>query len=201
MLFFREHVMDIHLAVGYPPILKKLNKLVCTSSEPFDEYVLRHLLLSTLDESRYKKFIKEKELNYVLTTEKGTRWRVNLHMQMGKTEGVFRLIPAQINTPSLLGLPSVVDQLLLNKNGLIMIAGRTGSGKSTTLAGMVEFLNNKRDGIIISIEDPVEYVHNNKLCFIKQREIGRDTHSFYTAAKNALRQNPDVLVVGEILDQ
>jgi len=195
-----NNVMDIHLVVGYPPIKKKLGKLFVTEGAPFDEYELRNLLLAMLDDERYAKFIKTKELNMVLTTRKGTRFRVNLHVQQGKIEGTFRLIPTQIGPPSNLGLPGVVEGLLLHRNGLILEAGSTGSGKTTTLASMVDVLNNKSNGIVISIEDPVEYIHVNRNCIIKQREVGRDTLSFSSAAKNALRQNPDVLIVGEILD-
>jgi twitching motility protein PilT len=93
-----------------------------------------------------------------------------------------------------------VEKLLNNANGLLLVAGRTGAGKTTTLASMVDLLNNKRESIIISIEKPIEYIHTNKKCLIKQREVGKDTDSFYAAAKNALRQNPDVLVIGEILE-
>ncbi len=195
-----ENVMDIHFIVDYPPVVKKVGKLVVEEGVPFDEYTLKCLLLSMLDEDRYKKFITTKEVNFIFTSQKGIRFRVNLHVQRGKTEGVFRIIPANIRSPLQLGLPNTVESLLDNDKGLILISGRTGSGKTTTLAAMVEYINNKRDAIIVCVEDPIEYIHVNNKAFIKQREIGRDTLSFYNAAKNALRQNPDVLVIGEILD-
>ncbi len=194
-----ENVVDIHLVSGYAPIKKKLGKLIIEEGEKFDEYILKHLLLAMLDGDRYVKFMQNKEFNFVLTTRKGRRFRVNLHIQQGKVEGAFRLIPAQIEAPSSLGLPVSVENLLLNKSGLILVSGRTGSGKTTTLALMIEFVNSKRGGIVVCIEEPIEYVHVNKHCIIKQREVGRDTLSFSNAAKNALRQNPDILVVGEIL--
>lgn len=195
-----DNVMDVHLAVGYPPIIKKATKLLTYDSPPFTEYELQNLLLGMLDEYRYSKFMKEKELNFIWATQSGTRFRVNLHFQQTKIEGVFRKIPAKIGAPSDLGLPPAAEELLSNTRGLILIAGRTGSGKTTTLASMVEYINNRRNSIIVCIEEPIEYLHENKGCIIKQREVGRDTLSFYNAAKNALRQNPDVLVVGEILD-
>ncbi|MCG2712010.1 MAG: PilT/PilU family type 4a pilus ATPase [Candidatus Omnitrophica bacterium] len=195
-----ENVVDIHLVSGYAPIKKKLGKLIVEEGEPFDEYILKYLLLAMLDGDRYIKFMRNKEFNFVLTTRKGRRFRVNLHIQQGKIEGAFRVIPAQIDAPSSLGLPVSVENLLLNKSGLILVSGRTGSGKTTTLASMIEFINNKRSGIIVCIEEPIEYVYVNRHCIIKQREVGRDTLSFSNAAKNALRQNPDILVVGEILD-
>ncbi len=195
-----ENVMDIHLIVDYPPVVKKVGKLVITKGNPFDEYILRCLLLSMLDEDRYKKFITTKEINFIFTSKRGVRFRVNLHVQRGKIEGVFRIIPGNVRSPLQLGLPESAESLLDNDKGLILISGRTGSGKTTTLAAMVEYINNKRDAIIVCIEDPIEYIHINNKSIIKQREIGRDTLSFYNATKNALRQNPDVLVIGEILD-
>jgi twitching motility protein PilT len=193
-------VVDIHLVVGYPAILKKIGKFEITKAEPFTENVLKGLLLNILDDDRYRKFMRDKEINFIFFYKEGVRFRVNLHIQRGNIEGTFRLIPTEIQFPHELGFPYVVEQLLDNKRGLILVAGRTGSGKTTTLASMVQCLNHKRQGIIICIEDPVEYVHSNKKCIIKQREVGRDTLSFSNAAKNALRQNPDVLVIGEILD-
>ncbi|MDP2923690.1 MAG: PilT/PilU family type 4a pilus ATPase [Candidatus Omnitrophota bacterium] len=193
-----ENAIDMHLVAGYPPIIKRVGKLE-QEGEPLDEYTLRSLLVNILDEERYAKFMRDKDINFVFNYQ-DKRLRTNIHFQQGKVEGVFRMLPSQIKSPSQLGLPPVVERLLENKKGLLLVAGRTGSGKTTTLASMVEALNNERDGIIICIEDPIEYVHVNKKCIIKQREVGRDTISFASAVKNALRQNPDVLVIGEILD-
>jgi len=193
-------VVDIHFVSDYPPILKKIGGMTLTHGEPLKASILGSLLVNILDDERYKEFVKEKEVNFVFFYREGIRFRVNLHVQRDKVEGVFRLIPTQIKLPTQLGLPPVAESLIENKKGLILVAGRTGSGKSTTLASMIELLNSKRKGIIITIEKPIEYMHSNKECFIKQREVGRDTLSFSTAAKNALRQNPDVLLIGEILD-
>lgn len=195
-----EDVVDINFVVGYPPILKKIGKLEITEGEPFTADVLKSLLLNILDEDRCREFMEEKEANFVFSYKEGIRFRVNLHVQQSKIEGVFRLIPSRISLPHQIGFPSVVEELIENKRGLVLVAGRTGSGKSTTLASMIEFLNSKRKGIIVCIEKPIEYIHVNKQCIIKQREVGRDTLSFSNAAKNALRQNPDVLLIGEILD-
>ena len=197
-----EDIADIHFVAGYPPIIKKKGKLSILKGEPFGENILKGLLFNILDDDRYKKFMQEKEMNLVFLYKEGTMFRVNLHFQQGKVEGVFRLIPTEIQLPHELGLPAVVERLMMdNKKGLILIAGRTGSGKTTTLASMVELLNNKIVGLIMCIENPIEYIHINKTCIIKQREIGKDTLSFSSAAKNALRQSPDVIVIGEILDR
>ncbi len=195
-----DGVVDINFIAGFPPVIKKIGSLVQEHSEALGEYILKCLLFSILDKERYKKFIAEKELNFVYTHSEKARFRVNLHMQRGRVEATFRLIPPNVKSPCELGLPPVVEKLLENKKGLILVAGRTGSGKTTTIASMVDFLNHTRGGIIVTIEDPVEYIHTNNKCIIKQREVGRDTLSFSAAAKNALRQNPDVLVIGEILD-
>lgn len=196
-----KDIVDINFVVGYPPIIKKMGKLEIMKGKPFSKDVLESLLFNVLDDNRYRKFAEEKEINFVFYYKEGLRFRVNLHIQQGKVEGVFRMIPFRINLPHQLGLPLVVEEMMENKRGLILVAGRTGSGKTTTLASMIELLNNKRKGIIICIEKPIEYIHINKQCIIKQRDVGTDTLSFSNAAKNALRQNPDMLLIGEILDE
>jgi len=194
-----ENVVDIHFVGGYPPIVKKFNKLVPLDMEPLSKEKVRSLLLNILDDYQYRIFKQQKEINFIFSY-KDARFRVNLHFQQGNVEGTFRVVPSEIKTLKELRLPPIVEEFLNNKKGLILVAGRTGSGKTTTLASMVEYLNTTREGIIICIEDPIEYVHTNKRCIIKQREVGKDTLSFFNAAKNALRQNPDILVIGEILD-
>jgi len=196
-----ENVSDIHFVCGYPPMLKKMGKLQAAEMAPFSGHSLRILLLSMLDAEQYEKFLKNKESNFIFDYREKNRFRVNFHVQRHKVEGVFRVIPENIGLPHQLGLPEVVEKILENKKGLILAGGRTGAGKSTTLASMVELLNNKTMGVIIFIEDPIEYIHTNNKCIIKQREAGNDTLSFANAARNALRQNPDILVIGEILDK
>ena len=195
-----EKVVDIHFVAGYPPIIKKIGSLEIMNTEPLGKEALQTALLDPLNEKQYRKFINEKEYNFVFNHRGKNRFRANIHIQRGKVEGTFRLIPSESKVPSQLGLPSVVEKFLENTRGLILVAGRTGAGKTTTLASMVEFINKRKQNIIITIEDPVEYLHKDIKSIIKQREVGRDTLSFSNAAKNALRQNPDVLVIGEILD-
>jgi twitching motility protein PilT len=195
-----DGVIDLSFSVGYPPIVKKASSFSIVEFPPFDEYTLRTLLLSMLDQHAYRKFIIEKECDFIYPHQSGVRLRVNLYFQRGTVEAMFRVIPPEIRLPSVLGLPVGVESLLQHKRGLILISGRTGSGKSTTMASMVEFINRHRQGIIFTVESPIEYLFNNQKAIIKQREVGKDTNSFYNAAKSALRQNPDVLVVGEIRD-
>jgi len=193
-------VVDISFSVGYPPIIKKLGSFSIAEYRPFDEYTLRTLLFSMLDADAYKKFNEEKEFNFIYPHLSGVRLRVNMYFQRGMVEAMFRVIPPEIKQPTELGLPSGVETLLYNKKGLILVSGRAGSGKSTTSAGMVEFLNRHRQAIIFTVEDPIEYVFKNQKSIIKQREVGKDTNSFFNATKSALRQNPDVLLIGEIRD-
>jgi twitching motility protein PilT len=195
-----DNVMDIHFMAGYPIIVKKSGELKSVG-DPLDEYTIRSLLLNLLDDNGYAKFMKEKDVNFILSY-KEKRLRINMHFQQGKVEAVCRIINSKIPTPTQLGLPVIVERLIKNHpKGLILIAGRTGSGKTTTLAAMVGFLSKIVSGVIISIEDPIEYIQEKGKCIIKQRELGRDTISYASAIRNALRQNPDVLIIGEILDR
>ncbi|MCK4809365.1 MAG: PilT/PilU family type 4a pilus ATPase [Candidatus Omnitrophica bacterium] len=192
-------VLDIHFLADYFLMVKKFGHVIPVQEERLSKEIVQGLLLSILTDHQYKVFTEAREINFIFT-HKDIRFRVNLHFQQGKIEGIFRIIPPKIKTLKELGLPPIVRNFLTHKKGLIMVAGRTGSGKTTTLASMVEYLNDIRDGVLLCIEDPVEYIHTNKKCIIKQREVGKDTLSFYNAAKNALRQNPDVLIIGEIID-
>jgi twitching motility protein PilT len=194
-----DNVMDIHFMVGYPITLKRMGKLK-TVGRVLDEYTIKNLLLNLLDEDSYANFIKLKELNFI-TTYKDKRLRFNMHFQKGKIEAICRIVNSKIPTPSQLGLPPTVESLIKNHTkGLIIIAGRTGSGKTTSLASLISYLSKIISGVIISIEDPIEYIHEKNQCIIKQRELGRDTLSYASALRNALRQNPDVLIIGETLD-
>jgi len=196
-----QDVVDIHLVAGYPPIIKKGGELSILKGECITETILKTMLFNLLDNEGCKAFIEEKETNFVFHYKDDIRFRVNLHIQQGKVEAALRLIPSKILLPHQLDLPISVEHLIMeNTSGLILVAGKTGSGKSTTMASMVEFLNNKKMNMVITIEKPIEYIYTNKTCIIKQREVGRDTLSFSNAAKNALRQSPDVLIIGEILD-
>jgi pilus retraction protein PilT len=194
-----ENVMDIHFMAGYPIILKQIGKLK-TVGKVLDEYTIKNLLVNLLDDVNYARFMKVKDINFILPY-KDKRLRFNLHFQQGKIEAVCRIVNSKIPTPSQLGLPPVTEALIKNySKGLILIAGRTGAGKTTTLASLIGYLNKMINGVIISIEDPVEYLQEKGQCIIKQRELGRDTYSYASALRNALRQNPDVLIIGEVLD-
>jgi pilus retraction protein PilT len=194
-----NNVMDIHFMAGYPLILKRIGKLT-TVGKILDEYTIKNLLLNLLDDVSYAKFMRSKDINFILTY-KEKRLRFNMHFQQGKIEAVCRIVNVKIPTPTQLGLPPITESLIKNyTKGLILIAGRTGAGKTTTLASLISYLSKIINGVIISIEDPVEYIQEKGQCIIKQRELGRDTLSYASALRNALRQNPDVLIIGEVLD-
>lgn len=194
-----EGIVDLHFVGNYPLLAKKQDKVIPLDREVLSKEAIRGLLMNLLTDSQYQMFQKEREMNLIFS-HKDVRFRVNLHFQQGNIEGIFRVIPPKIKQLRDLGLPSVCETFLNANKGLIIIAGRTGSGKTTTLAAMIDFVNSNREGIILCIEDPTEYVHKNKKCIIKQREVGKDTHSYLNASKSALRQSPDILVIGEIRD-
>ena len=146
------------------------------------------------------RFETELELDLSLYIPNISRFRVNVHLQRGNVEAAFRVIPSKIKTVEELGLPDVVSDLARKPNGLVLATGPTGMGKSTTLSAMVDLINSERRALIISIEDPIEYVHANKKSIVKQREVGSDTKTFSNALKHALRQDPDVILVGEMRD-
>lgn len=193
-------VVDINFLVGYSPVVKKMSGLEVSSIPMYDAHTLKVMLLSTLDDEATAKFMSEKEANYILPHSSGNRFRVNLHFQRGNVEAVLRVIPPELKTTIDLGLPETVNTMLDHSAGLVVVSGRAGSGKSTTMAAMVDYLNSKRQGLIVTIEDPIEFIFKNKQCIIKQREVSKDTLSFFNGAKNSLKQNPDVLVIGEIQD-
>jgi twitching motility protein PilT len=195
-----ENVMDIHFMAGQPIVLKRMGKLISVG-KALDEFTIKNLLLNLLDNESYERFMKVKDINFILTY-KEKRLRFNMHFQQGRVEAVCRIVNSKIPTPSQLGLPPVTERLLKqNSRGLILISGRTGSGKTTTLASFISYLSKIINGVIISIEDPIEYIQEKSHCIIKQRELGDDTVSYASALRNALRQNPDVLIIGETLDK
>jgi twitching motility protein PilT len=191
---------DLHLKVGRPPLLRIKGELLPSEYPPIKRDEMRDLLLPMLTEIQIKKLESERELDFSIQIEGLARFRGNLLFQMGNLGAVFRAIPGEIKTVDQLGLPQVLKELVFRNQGIILVTGPTGSGKSTTLAGMIDYLNENRSHHIITIEDPIEFVHQDKRCAINQREIGQDTRSFSEALRRALRQDPDVILVGEMRD-
>jgi twitching motility protein PilT len=191
---------DLHLTYGMPPLLRIDGDLSPMSLGILSQEELKKIIYGLLTDSQKIQFEEEKELDFSLALTGLDRFRVNVHIQRGSVEAAFRRIPLFIPTIDELNLPPIVASLARKINGLVLVTGPTGMGKSTTLAAMVQLINNERRNMITCIEDPIEFLHPNKKSVIKQREVARDTHSFPEALKRCLRQDPDVIVVGEMRD-
>ncbi len=191
---------DLHLTFDTPPILRIDGDLVSTDREPLTKDQLKKIIYGVLSDRQKEKFEQDRELDFSLALSGMDRYRVNVHIQRGSVEAAFRRIPLFIPNMEELGLPPVLADLARKRNGLVLITGPTGTGKTTTLASIINLINEERKELIIMIEDPIEYVHFNKKSVIKQREVFSDTHSFAEALKRCLRQDPDVIVVGEMRD-
>jgi len=200
-LAMRRNASDIHLTVKSPPILRIYGNLVILNSlDTFTKDSLKNFIYSILTDTQKERFEREKELDFSFAPQGFDRFRVNVHLQRGNVEAAFRRIPMDIPAISKLGLPQIAEEFARKANGLVLVTGPTGMGKSTTLAAMVDLINQERQCVIISIEDPIEFIYDNKKSIIKQREVYSDTHSFPESLKRALRQDPDVIVVGEMRD-
>lgn len=191
---------DLHLSSWAPACARINGHIIPVNQEILDPAVVRDLILDTLTESQRSTLEQELELDYALQVEGIGRFRGNVHMARGHTEAAFRFISQEIPALETLGHHSAVHEFCAKRSGLVLVTGITGSGKSTTLASMVRRISETRNGVIITLEDPIEFVHEHRSCLIKQREVGNDTRSFPTALKQALRQDPDVIVVSELRD-
>jgi len=191
---------DLHLKVGRPPLMRLKGDLLPTDYPVISKKEIEELLMPLLTDAQKKKFENEKELDFSYLIEGVARFRGNIFYQLGNLGAVFRAIPVKAKTLDELGIPPVLKELAFRNNGIILVTGPTGSGKSTTLAALVEYLNENVHSHIITIEDPIEFVHTDKKCTINQREVGADTRSFCDALKRALRQDPDIILVGEMRD-
>jgi twitching motility protein PilT len=191
---------DLHVTTGSPPQLRIDGKLVPLKTPPLSPVDTKQLCYSILTDAQKHKFEEESELDLSFGVKGLSRFRANIFMQRGAVAGAFRTIPFKILTFQELGLPPIVSELAKKPRGLILVTGPTGSGKSTTLASIIDKINTDRHEHIITIEDPIEYLHPHKNCLVNQREVGADTTSFKKALKYILRQDPDVVLVGEMRD-
>jgi twitching motility protein PilT len=191
---------DLHITTGSPPQLRIDGELVPLKTEPLTPVQTKQLCYSILTDAQKHKFEEENELDLSFGVKGLSRFRSNIFMQRGAVAGAFRMIPFKILTFQELGLPQVVADLAKKPRGLILVTGPTGSGKSTTLASIIDKVNSERHEHIMTIEDPIEYLHPHKNCLVNQREVGADTRSFKTALKYILRQDPDIVLVGELRD-
>lgn len=192
---------DLYLTVGFPATVRVDDRLEAITDVPLDATILNEILNSILTTRQKRDFESRMELNTALDMGAQGRFRINVLQQRQNPALVIRRIISRIPTFEELRLPTILKRLSLTKRGLILVTGMTGSGKSTTLAAMIDHRNNHEQGHIITIEDPIEYFHEHKRSVVSQREIGVDTESYAIALKNALRQRPDVILVGEVRDR
>lgn len=194
----KQNGSDLHLVVGSPPRIRVRGKLLSLNTPALTPEQSRHLCYSLLSEKQQKEFENNKELDFAFSVKGVGRYRGNIYHQKHHVGGAFRSIAETVPRFSELGLPGSVHQLSKLHCGLVLVCGATGSGKSTTLASLINEVNINSHGTIITIEDPIEYIHHHKNCLVMQREVYRDTLSFNNALKAALRQDPDIILVGEI---
>jgi twitching motility protein PilT len=192
---------DLHLSAGSAPHMRLDGNLMPADSMVLDGALIKSLVYSILTDEQKDRFERDKELDFAFTIEGLSRFRVNVFFQRGCVGTAIRALPFKIMSFEECGLPvNVVQNFCNRQKGLVLVTGATGSGKSTTLASMIDYINTNRDCHIITIEDPIEYVHSNKRSIINQREIGVDTHSFSQGLKHILREDPDVILIGEMRD-
>lgn len=199
-IMVQKDASDLHLTVNKPPYLRITKELVPIPVEGLEKEDMKRMIYSVMDEKQITEFEREKELSYALHLAGLGRWRVNVHLQQGNVEATYRAIRLDIKNRKQLGLPEVLDDLARFPDGLVIIAGPTGVGKSTTMAAMLDLINREFKKVIVTLEDPIEFVHDSRNCIVKQREVGMDTHSFGHALKHVLRQDPDVIFIGEVRD-
>jgi twitching motility protein PilU len=192
---------DLFITGDFPPAIKVDGKVTKVSPQPLSGMHTMALARSIMNDKQAAEFERTKECNFAVAPPGIGRFRVNAFIQMGKVGMVMRTIPSTLPTIDVLGLPQVLKDVTMTKRGLCILVGATGSGKSTSLAAMVDWRNENSFGHIITIEDPVEFVHPHKNCVVTQREVGLDTDSWEAALKNTLRQAPDVILMGEIRDR
>jgi len=193
-------VSDIHFKVGRPPLVRINGDLIACDDFPLQPNDTEQMAKHFMGDNLWERFCKISEIDTAYSLKNVSRFRVNAFRQRGSVSLVLRTIPYNIPSFNQLGLPEVVQQICKSQRGLVIVTGITGSGKSSTLAAMVDNINDCSPGHIITIEDPIEFLHKDKLCSINQREVGLDTEDFSSAFISALRQDPDVIVVGELRD-
>lgn len=197
----RRRASDLHLQVGLPPVLRIDGSLVSIAGfNPLDEAAVETLLFAILDKDQQQILDKDKEFDFSFAFGNLGRFRVNAYHERGNLAAALRLIPNEIKTISELGVPPVVMNFASYPRGLVLVTGPTGSGKSTTLAALVDKLNTETSQHIITIEDPIEFTHTSKKSVVVQREVHYDTYSFSAALRSSLRQDPDVVLIGEMRD-
>ncbi|BBO90161.1 type IV pilus twitching motility protein PilT [Desulfosarcina ovata] len=191
---------DIHVTPGEPFIIRRLGRLVKMKSAPLAEAQTRQVVFEILTQEQRKRLMDEQQLDFAVDRDALGRFRGSAMLHNNGLSAVFRSIPKTIPTLATLGLPAIVEKVMDNHQGLILVTGATGQGKSTTLASMIDHINSHRAHHILTVEDPIEFVHPIKKGVVNQRQLGMDTHSYGNALKAALREDPDVIMIGELRD-
>lgn len=191
---------DLHLTAGSQPALRVNGRMLRVKSESLSKESSRKLCYSVLSDTQKSKFEETKELDFSFDVKNLARFRANYFFQKGCVSGVFRRVPVLIPKFQDLGLPAAVGDLTMLPNGLVLVTGPTGSGKSTTIATMIDKINTERFGHVMTLEDPIEFIHEHKNCIVNQREVGADTSNYKSALKYLLRQDPDYCLIGELRD-
>ncbi|NLP01835.1 MAG: type IV pilus twitching motility protein PilT [Fibrobacter sp.] len=195
-----RNASDLHLTTGSPPLFRINGRLIPSDAESLSPEQVQKLVYSIMNEAQKKIFEQKKEVDFSFGVQNLSRYRANVFLQRGCCTCAIRQIPYTIKPLADLGLPTIVGKLTERPNGLVLVTGPTGSGKSTTLAAMVDKINSEREGHILTVEDPIEFIHKHKKCIVNQREVSQDTQSFASALRVALRQDPDVVLIGEMRD-
>ncbi len=191
---------DLHLAAGSRPMMRLHGELTPINAQPLSRDAVHRMIYEILNDEQRRIFEESRDLDFAIDLGEVARFRVNVFNQRNGEGAAFRVIPTQVRTCQELGLPEIVQTLALRENGLVLITGPTGSGKSTTLAAMIDLVNSTQKKHIITLEDPIEFVHKSKNSLVNQREVGPHTKSFAAALRAALREDPDVILVGEMRD-
>ncbi len=199
-IMIEKKASDLHITSNSPPQIRVDGTLMPLNFSSFTDVEVRHLCYEILTSDQIQQFEKKQELDLSFSQEGLSRFRANIYRQKDAVAGAFRTIPFKIPSAQELGLPEAVTSLTKKPRGLVLVTGPTGSGKSTTLASLIDEINTTRRDHIMTVEDPIEYVHTHKKCFVTQREVGKDSQSFGDALKYVLRQDPDVILIGEMRD-
>jgi twitching motility protein PilU len=200
-LMTEKNASDMFLTTGAPVNIKVEGKLYPLGNTGLPAGMVKKIAYSLMDEGQVPMFERDLELNMAIAVKDAGRFRINVFKQRGEIGMVIRAIKSEIPTIEQLKLPNILKDIIMEPRGLVLVVGSTGSGKSTSLAAMIDHRNSNTSGHILTIEDPIEFLHRHKKSIVNQREVGLDTHGFHNALKNAMREAPDVILIGEILDQ